>query len=165
MTGSGALELLNDDPIAQQLLTSAIPARLAYIALDGTPRAIPIGQHFTGRSLVMATAHDAPKVAALQADPAVALTIDDDSHPPLVLLIRGVAAVTIVDGVAPEYLAASRRSIPPEAWESFEREVNALYERMARIEITPSWARVFDFQTRMPEAVRRLVEAKGSREP
>ena len=161
MTGDDALELLRGDPVAQQLLTGSIPARLAYLALDGTPRVIPIAQHFDRHAIVVATIDTAPKVAALQAHPAVALTIDTDDHPPLALLVRGVAEVTFVDGVAPEYLAASRRAIPPDAWPAFEEEVTALYDRMARIAITPTWARVFDFQTRAPAAVTRLMAAKG----
>lgn len=30
-----------NDPVAQELLRSAIPARLAYVETDGTPRVIP----------------------------------------------------------------------------------------------------------------------------
>jgi hypothetical protein len=36
MTEQGSLELL-DDPIAEKLLSSTIPARLAYTWMDGTP--------------------------------------------------------------------------------------------------------------------------------
>jgi hypothetical protein len=38
----GDPELL-DDPIAQELLHSTIPARLAYTWPDGTPRVVPSG--------------------------------------------------------------------------------------------------------------------------
>jgi hypothetical protein len=31
------------DPLAQELMQSNIPARLAYVGPDGFPRAIPIG--------------------------------------------------------------------------------------------------------------------------
>ena len=31
------------DPLAQELMQSSIPARLAYLGPDGFPRAIPIG--------------------------------------------------------------------------------------------------------------------------
>ncbi len=34
-------ELL-EDPIARELLASTIPARLAYVSKDGTPRVVPI---------------------------------------------------------------------------------------------------------------------------
>ena len=44
-----------DDPIAQELLRSTIPARLAYIWLDGTPRVVPIWFHWTGREFVLGT--------------------------------------------------------------------------------------------------------------
>jgi hypothetical protein len=51
--------------------------------------------------------------------------------------------------------------MPREAWEPFERQVTYLYDRMARIEITPNWAKVLDFQTRAPETVMKLSEQKG----
>jgi hypothetical protein len=161
MTPEEVLTLLTGDPVARRLLESPIPARLAYLALDGTPRAIPIAYHFTGEAFVMATPDSAPKVAALQANPAVALTIDTDSQPPLVLMVRGQVSVRIVDGVVPEYLAANRRMMPQPAWEPFEQQVTALYDRMARIELRPTWATVFDFQTRAPQTVMRLAAEKG----
>ena len=36
------------DPLAQELMQSSIPARLAYVGPDGFPRAIPIGFHWNG---------------------------------------------------------------------------------------------------------------------
>ena len=161
MSPDDVLALLTEDPFAQRLLSSPIPARLAYVALDGTPRAIPIAYHFTGRTFVLATPDGAPKVRALQANPAVALTIDTESQPPLVLMVRGTASVTVVDGVVPEYLAANRRMLPAEAYEGFREQVTALYDRMARIEVTPTWATVLDFQTRAPRTVMELAAAKG----
>ena len=47
----GDLALLND-PIAQALLRSTIPARLAYSWTDGTPRVVPIWFHWTGEEFV-----------------------------------------------------------------------------------------------------------------
>ena len=87
----GNLELL-DDPIAQELLQSTIPARLAYTWTDGTPRVVPIWFHWTGEEVVMASPYDAPKVQALQANPAVALTIDSNTWPHKVLLLRGAGS-------------------------------------------------------------------------
>jgi hypothetical protein len=162
VTPAAVLSLLNHDPFVQQLFGSPIPARLAYVALDGTPRAIPVAYLFDGAEFVIATPDIAPKVAALQANPAVALTIDTETQPPLALLVRGVASVTFVDGVVPEYLEANRRMIPAEAWEGFEQQVTFLYDRMARIAIRPTWAKMLDFQTRAPETVMKLAAAKGA---
>src|SRR5580765_8157586 len=96
------------DPLAQELMQSSIPARLAYIGPDGFPRAIPIGFHWNGAAFVLGTVPHAPQVPALRANPKVALTVDRNTFPPHVLLVRGIAAIDIVDGVPPEYLAASR---------------------------------------------------------
>lgn len=155
------MELLNGDPYARRLLTSSIPARLAYIGLDGAPRAIPIAYHFDGARFVLATIDFSPKVRAIQANPAVALTIDTEGQPPLVLLVRGDATVSVVEGVVPAYLEANRRMIPEDAYPAFEQQVTQLYDRMARIDITPTWAKVLDFETRAPSSVMELASAKA----
>ena len=41
MPKQGEIDLLSD-PIAQDLLHSRIPARLAYVWPDGTPRVVPV---------------------------------------------------------------------------------------------------------------------------
>jgi Pyridoxamine 5'-phosphate oxidase len=90
-----------NDPLAQELMQSSIPARLAYVGPDGFPRAIPIGFHWDGVQFVLCTVPDAPKVSALKTNPKVALTVDTNAFPPHVLLVRGTAAIDIVDGVPP----------------------------------------------------------------
>ncbi len=42
MSADEARQTLNSDPVAQQLLQSTIPARLAYTWRDGTPRVVPM---------------------------------------------------------------------------------------------------------------------------
>ena len=44
------------DPVAQRLLFSPNPARLAYVARDGTPRVVPVGYHWDGQAFVLGTA-------------------------------------------------------------------------------------------------------------
>jgi Pyridoxamine 5'-phosphate oxidase len=158
-----ARTLLEEDPVARRLLGSANPARLAYIAVDGTPRVVPVGFHWTGGTLVIGTVPGSAKVAALGANPAVALTIDTSppTWPPNVLLIRGTATVSLVDGVFPEYVEASRKLIPPEDFPQWEAGVRALYDRMARIDVTPTWAAIHDFETRLPQAVEELARARS----
>ncbi len=150
------------DPVAQRLLNAPILARLAYIAGDGTPRAIPIGFHWNNTTIVIGTVPGSAKVKALQANPTVALTIDTGppTWPPNVLLVRGKATVTLVDGVFPEYVAAAKRVIPAEEFPNWEAGVRALYDQMARIDITPTWVKIHDFETRIPKAVEDLARAK-----
>ena len=66
----GDLGLLESD-IAKRLLSSTVPARLAYTATDVTPRVMPICFHWTGDELVMCTFVPSPKIAALRESPAV----------------------------------------------------------------------------------------------
>lgn len=150
------------DPVAQRLVGSANPARLAYVARDGTPRVVPVGFHWDGASFVVGTAPKAAKVSALRTNPAVALTVDTSppTWPPNVLLVRGTATVSMVEGAFPEYVAGSRKAIPAEEFASWESGVRAMYDQMARIDITPTWVRIHDFDTRLPQAVEELVQAK-----
>lgn len=149
------------DPVARELLHSAIPARVAYIGTDGGPRVVPVAFLWTGSEIVMCTASGAPKVAAIQANPKLALTIDTESQPPHVLLVRGSARVEIVDGVADDYLEASRKLVGEQGMAAFEDQVRSLYDAMARIVLTPEWAKVLDFETRVPDFVQRLAVEKG----
>ena len=148
------------DPVAQRLLDSPLLARLAYNGPGGAPRVVPIGYLWTGAKFVTCTATEAPKVRSLERDPRVALTIDTDAFPPDVLLVRGVASVELVEGVPDEYLAASHKAIPEAQWSQFEDQVRSLYPAMARISITPQWAKVLDFETRVPTALERLVSGQ-----
>jgi hypothetical protein len=45
-------------------------------------------------------------------------------------------------------------------WAAFEAQVRGLYKQMARITIRPTWAKVLDFETRMPQAIEELVRAQ-----
>ena len=154
-----------NDPVAQELLNSANPARMAYIALDGTPRVVPVGFDWDGERFVIGTVPGSAKVRALQASPKVALTIDTSppAWPPNVLLVRGTASVELVDGVFPEYVAGAKKLTPAEEFPGWEQGVRALYDQMSRIDIAPEWATVHDFQTRIPRAVEDLANQKFGR--
>jgi PPOX class probable F420-dependent enzyme len=154
----GDLTLL-ELPVARQLLQSRLPARLAYVARDGTPRVVPMQFHWTGEEVVLSCWPDDPKVAALRAHPEVALTIDTSEPPFNVLQIRGTAAVTIVAGVSPEMAAAAIRYMGEEAGQGWVEQAARLSAQTARIAVRPSWVDVLDFETRLPGGmVRRLRE-------
>jgi hypothetical protein len=158
-TKRGDLALL-DHPVAQQLLQATIPARVAYIALDGTPRVVPMQFHWTGEDVVLGCWPDDPKTTALRAHPEVALTIDTAEPPYNVLQIRGNATVDIVEGVSSEMASASIRYMGPEAGQAFVDQAARLSKYSVRIAISPTWVDVLDFETRLPGGmVRRLAEA------
>ena len=150
------------DLLSQELLHSAIPVRLAYNGKDGLPRAIPIGFLWKDERIVLCTASNAYKVEALATNPKVALTIDTEA-PYRVLLVRGTASIEIVDGVPSEYLEASRKAMTDEQqFRAFEAAVRSLYKQMARISIAPEWAKVLDFETRLPSTVEELLSPDDS---
>ncbi|MFN8472982.1 MAG: pyridoxamine 5'-phosphate oxidase family protein [Anaerolineae bacterium] len=158
-TKQGDLSLLND-PVAQQLLQSTNPARLAYVWKDGTPRVVPIWFYWNGKEVVLGGPAAAPKVEALQQNPHVALTIDDASTWPYKeLVIRGTASVEIVDGVPAEYAAAAERYFGPEQGKAWAGQVGQMSPQAYRIKITPTWVGIIDFETRFPSAIQKAIEA------
>ena len=156
-TKQGDIALLND-PVAQQLLQSRLPARFAYTWTDGTPRVIPIGFHWNGSEFVLGTPPDAPKTKALADGAKVALTIDSDTMPHKVLLIRGSVRLDTVDGVAPEYASMCRRTMGEEQGNAWVAQAGAVMPLMTRIFIRPEWVGVMDFETRFPNALERAME-------
>jgi len=151
-------------PISQELLARDL-TRLAYIAKDGTPRNVPIAFIWNGSQIVICTTKNAPKLPALRHNPAVALTIDTEVHPPKILLIRGRAELDSVDGIPDEYLQAnSTYEMTPEQRVEWEAEVHSLYhEGMVRIVVTPDWAKLIDFETTLPSAVEELIRQREER--
>ena len=158
----GDLRLLETD-LAERLLTSAIPARYAYTALDGTPRIVASWFVWTGEELVLPTfisaphvSHAAYRVRALRANPDVAVSIDTESFPPHVLSIRGRAEITEVDGIAAEYAEAAHRFLGSEEATGYLAQIDQPGTRMARIAVRPTWVALMDFQSRMPSALGGL---------
>ena len=149
-------------PYAHRLLNGPEPARMAYIGVDGDPRAIPIGFWTEGERIVMATVPRSAKVAALRKHPKVALTIDTAAFPPKVLLIRGIAEVEVVEGVPEGYLVAGHKVMTDDQYPAWVAGVKGLYDEMAVITITPTWAKLLDFETTIPKAVEDLIKEKAA---
>jgi hypothetical protein len=81
------------------------------------------------------------------------------------LLVRGTVELDEVDGITDEYLemngsyemTAGQRL----EWES---EVRSLYDGMVRIVMTPTWAKLIDFETTLPSAVEELLQQRAQRQ-
>ncbi|MFD2080899.1 Pyridoxamine 5'-phosphate oxidase [Actinopolymorpha cephalotaxi] len=156
-------EILNH-PTSRELLARDL-TRLAYVAKDGTPRNVPIAFTWNGTHIVMCTSKNAPKLPSLRHSPAVALTIDTEVHPPKILLIRGRAELDVVDGIPEEYLQMNGSyQMTAEQRVEWEAEVRSLYDGMVRIVVTPTWAKLIDFETTLPSAVEELVRERAERQ-
>jgi hypothetical protein len=71
--------------------------------------------------------------------------------------------VEMVDGVPDQYLAASKKPLPPDQAEAFKSAVTTIHEQMARISIVPTWARCYDLGAgRLPGFLRELAERGAS---
>jgi len=160
MNRDDVIAVLNK-PLSLELMNSDIHARVAYNGPDGFPRVIPVAYVWNGEQIVFCSPPNATKVRSLQKDSKVAITIDTDDFPPKLLLVRGTADVEIVDGLPNEFIEGARRQVPAEAFAEWEAGCRALYDQMARIVVTPVWAKLIDFETTVPNAVAELIDAKG----
>lgn len=159
-TKQGDLALLND-PVAQKLLSSMKVAHLAYVWKDGTPRVVPIWFHWDGTSFVIGSPSKFPKAQAIGEGTHVALTIDDDTWPYKVLSVRGVAHVSVVDGVAPEYAQSAEHYFGAEQGKGWVETVGKLAPQMFRLEVEPQWVGILDFETRFPHVLEEAMAASG----
>lgn len=157
-------EVLNR-PLSRELLARDL-TRLAYVAKDGTPRNVPIAFSWNGTEIVLCTTKNAPKLPALRANPMVALTVDTESHPPKILLVRGRAELDYVDGIPDEYLEMNGSyEMTPQQRVEWEAEIRSLYvDGMVRIVVTPTWAKLIDFETTLPSAVEELAQRRAKAE-
>jgi hypothetical protein len=162
MTAKQGDVALLQDPVAQELLRSKIPARFAYTATDDTPRVVPICFHWDGREIVLTTFPRSPKVRALERCPQVALTIDTEGTSPKVLLIRGTAALETSPGIVPELVETTRRYFGEEGAAAWLQQLGALLPfagGMVRIAVRPEWVGILDFQQRFPSATVQAMIA------
>ena len=161
-TKQGNLSLL-DDPIAQQLLNTSVPAHLAYVWTDGTPRVIPIGFSWNGTELVTGTPDNAPKMLALKDGDKVAVTFDSYTPPFNVLYIRGIVHLCPCDGLVPEWCQAGERMMGKEGAQGFSDLVDGMLKagvmKMIRLSVEPTWVGILDFQTRFPSGIEKGMEA------
>lgn len=153
----GDLSLLGTD-LARELLQSRIPARLAYVWPDGTPRVVPIWFHWTGEELVFGSPANAPKTKVLTDNSHGAVTIDTEGDPTRVLLLRGPMSVEIQNGVVAEYAAAARRYLGEDAGAAWVKGIEQQGGQMARIALRPTWAGLLDFEKRLPSAIGGVLE-------
>jgi hypothetical protein len=152
MSAQEARTILQTDSVAQQLLQSVIPARLAYTWSDGTPRVVPMWFHWTGEEILMGCPPNAPKMSVLADRPHVAFTIDGNDWPYQVLLVRGTVTVETGEGIFPEYAAMARRYLGDGGAEQFLALARQTFSSWTRITVHPAHVRILDMQTRVPSA-------------
>ena len=151
-------------PISQELLARDL-LRMAYVAKDGTPRNIPIAFTWNGSQIIVCTTKNAPKLPSLRRNPQVALTIDTEAHPPKILLIRGRVKLDVVDGIPDEFLQMNGSyQMTDEQRVEWEAEIRSLYDGMVRVVVTPTWAKLIDFETTLPTPVEQLVQQRAERQ-
>ena len=147
-------------PVAQTLLQSTIPARLAYTGRDGTPRVLPIWFHWTGEVFVLGTRLDSAKVRALSTQPQVALTIDTESFPYKALQVRGTIEIETINGIVPEYEMCAKRYLGDKRGLAWLDQLRQAFPPMARIVIRPEWVSILDVAQLYPQVIAAVMSAE-----
>lgn len=137
-----------DTPVAQRLLASTIPARLAFVGPNGHPHVLPIWFLWRNETIVICARADSFKVKAIRRHPHVALSIDSETPPYESLRVRGAAEIEIVDGIADEYVECAHRYYGPDKGQQWIDFMSNVTQQMARISITPEWVEALDFRER-----------------
>ena len=159
-------EILNR-PISQELLArdSHAPGptspRMAHRAISRS------GSPGTARKSSMRTLKKAPVVLVPAPEPCRSRRADlqdpeaylpqDLAHP------RSGRGGNVVDGIPNEHLQTNGTYIitPWKQRVHWEAEVRSLYDGMVRIVVTPTWAKLIDFELTLPGAVEELIKATG----
>jgi len=147
------MRLPTDDPVVAELLEGPNLARLAYIGLDGRPRVVPVWFLYRDGEFLMVTGPKAEKAPAIEANGAVALTIDSSTPPYHALLINGDATVEAVTGMAEEYPVLAQRYLGDGA-EGYLVGMRSRVKEQRRIRVRPRSYRVLDFVRRFPKSLR-----------
>ena len=103
-----------------------------------------------------------------------ALRATQEAEPVAVLVLRDLAdelgtvvaqaGNDVVEGIPAEYLQMNGSyEMTPEQRVHWEAEVHSLYDAMVRIVITPTWAKLIDFETTLPSAVEELIRQQAER--
>jgi hypothetical protein len=67
-----------------------------------------------------------------------------------------------VEGIPDEYLEMNGSyEMTPEQRVEWEAGVRSLYKSMVRIVVTPTWAKLIDFETTLPSAVEELLREQA----
>ena len=145
----GSIALLNE-PLAKDLLRSALLAHLAYVSTDGTPRVMPIWFAWENGQVIFCSVIVARKLKSMTDGSKVAITIDASTWPYPVLMIRGTVSTTEHPGIVPGYRETAIRYIGEENGNMFIGAIEGTGLPMKRIAVTPQWVGLLDFQQRWP---------------
>lgn len=140
-----------DSAVARRLLSSTIPARLAFVTPDGGANVIPIWFLWRDGRLLMCSQAGGHKVRAMERNPRIAVTIDSETPPYESVRMRGRAEIELVEGIAPEYVACAHRYYGVEKGDAWIGFVRPFTRQMAVISLSPEWVEVWDFRERFPE--------------
>ena len=138
-------------PVAQRLLSSNIPARLAFVGANGDPHVAPIWFLWRHERFLLCSRANGFKVKAIRKQPRVALSIDSETTPYESLRVRGIAEIEVIDGIPVEYIECVNRYYGKEIGQQWIDWVSNSTNQMARISVMPDWVEAHDFRERFPQ--------------
>lgn len=144
-TRNGALGLL-DDAVAQRLLQSRFPARLAYPMTDGTLRETPVLFQWNGSEVVFGTFPGMPKLHGLRDGAKAKVTIDTSDIPCHVLIIRGSVRIEMDSLPVARYPEPAGRALVDAVGGMRLEDQAPTASAMARLVVTPEWVGMLSFK-------------------
>ena len=138
-------------PVAQRLLSSKIPARLAFVGANGDPHIAPIWFLWRHERFLLCNRANGFKVKAIRKQPRVALSIDSETTPYESLRVRGIAEIEVIDGIPVEYIECENRHYGNAKGQQWIDWVCNSTNQMARISLMPDRVEAHDFRERFPQ--------------
>ena len=77
-------------------------------------------------------------------------------------VLMATAEVKLIEGIPDGYLTAGRKVMTDDQYPEWVAGVQGLYDEMVVITITPTWAKLLDFETTIPKAVEDLIKEKSA---
>lgn len=130
----------------ERFVRGARIATLAYVRRDGRPHQVPTWYAYRDGDLVMSTVTGSPKHTALQREPRVSMTIQDDRPPYRAVVLEGTVELGPLDADDPTVAGLSMRYLGRAGAAVYDRLTAETYAATGLTKVTfrPVAARGFD---------------------
>jgi PPOX class probable F420-dependent enzyme len=137
-------------------------AVLAYVRRDGRPNQSPIWYCYDGTTLVMSTVTGSPKHRALERDPRVTVTVQDERPPYRAAVIEGTVTLTTIEPGADPTTGMDVRYFGRLAAAEYRKLTRELYEAsgLTAIHLLPTAVRGFDNTHAISKATLAFIRVR-----
>lgn len=143
----------------ERFVSAARVAVLAYVRRDGRPHQVPVWYTYRDGRLVISTATGSPKHRALEREPRVSLTIQDEAPPYRAVVMEGSVELAPIEAGADPTEGMAIRYFGRVAAAEYDRMTAETYAAtgLTAITFTPAVVRGFDNTRGIGLAVRAFL--------